>query len=30
LREEQEPAEPSSTYLQNLPQNIKEEITIID
>jgi len=25
LREEQEPAEPSSTYLQNLPQNIKEE-----
>ena len=30
LLEEREPAGPSSTYLQNLPQNIKEEITIID
>ena len=30
LLEEQDPAGPSSAYLQNLPQNIKEEITIID
>jgi hypothetical protein len=30
LLKEREPAGPSSSYLQNLPQKIREEITIID